>query len=188
MDEHKRLFSKRKIVILASILLVAIITTGLLLAAFHPKGIGVVTYFGVIMPFRESFGQKRLLCATDHQALLNECKTLSRQTQRGERDILIIPDSELSRFPVIHKLGSREVTLSPNEMVSVEFGGTMRHFGVQAYPEDCRKPSENSLDNEIELVPGLRYYDDEFNRQKDYDEIVEELLRKNKTRKRTRIE
>ena len=42
MDKHKRLFSKRKIVILASILLVAIITTGLLLAAFHPKGIGVV--------------------------------------------------------------------------------------------------------------------------------------------------
>jgi hypothetical protein len=72
--------------------------------------------------------------------------------------------------------------LNPYGAVSIELGGTMRHFGVNAYPEDFRVPFSNYNYGDKELIPGLWYCDDIYNRHKDYDKVIERLLKKNRYR------
>jgi len=179
MKGNKRIFSKRNIIVLSIILpiiLLTILTVGILFVQLYP-----IVYFGIISPFQENRMQERLLCKTDHQALLEACRALSKQVL-AENPVrpgyMKVPDSELSRYPLIRDLGGR-VFININGVVSIEMGGTMRHFGVKAYlPEDLNQPSSNYGDKE--MFPGLWYYDDRYNREKDYDKVVEKLLQKRK--------
>jgi hypothetical protein len=182
------MFSKRKIVILSFVLIVVLLiasTAGILLAPyFRPivNGAVFIAYFG-LMPFQESVRQDRLLCRTDHQALLAECRELHRQLCVENPDIkkqeyIKVSDSELSKFPLIRRLGGR-VFASLNGAVWIELGWTMRHFGVSAATEDLlSQSSSNRSYGNRELVPGLWYYDDEYNRDKDYDETIDHMLKR----------
>jgi len=187
MNKRERLFSKRKIVVLSVILLAAIVTTGLLSV---PPGrtIALIAYFAVVPPIQESFQQRRLLCSTDHQALLNECRRLSKQIASENANpglevcMTPVPASKLSEFPIIKKLGGR-VAVYNDGGATIGWGGTFRHFSIEAYPEDSTRVSSSSVRQRSELVPGLWYYDDRYSRDENYDKVVERLLRKNKARK-----
>ena len=191
MNRRKRLFSKRKIVVLSVILLAAVVTTGLL-HVVPVRKIATIAYIGVyfvvITPIQESFLQRRLLCSTDHQALLEECRKLSTEivvqdpNSGLETVARVVPASKLSDFPVIRKVGGR-VWVHRGGSVSIEGGGTFRHFGVHAYPKDYEERSSKSHYGNCKLVPGLWYYDDLYNRDKNHDKAVKRLLRKNKARK-----
>jgi len=188
MNGRRRMFSRRNIVVLSFVSIVVLLTDsiiGILLAPYFRPIVNSTVFiasFGLI-PFQESLRQNRLLCRTDHQALLAECRALHKQLSAENLDIkkqeyIKVSDSELSKFPLIRRLGGR-VFASLNGAVWIELGWTMRHFGVSAATEDLlsRSSPGGSFGNR-ELVPGLWYYDDEYNRDKDYDESIDHMLKR----------
>ena len=185
MKKNRGIVSNRNIVGLVVIVLVVVVTAGYLLYSFTPAVF--YTYFLVIGPTRDARLQKRLLCKTNHQALLDECRILSKQVvidnpDRGKEEpmgvvMMKVPDSDLSRFRLIRNFGCR-VFVDICGVVSIQGGGTMRHFGVDAYPKDFTAPSSNFDYGNRELVPGLWYYDDLYNRKENYDKTIGAMLRR----------
>jgi len=182
MKKKRRIFSRRNIVVL-----LVVSTAGLLLFAFIP--VGFFAYFVLIGPIQDARLQKRLLCNADHRTLLEECRRLSKQVvidnpDKGKEEpmgvvVMRVPDSELSKFRLVRRIGGR-VFVNIDGVVSIEGGGTMRHFGVDAYPEDFREPFSNYDYGNKELVPGLWYYDDRYNRDNNYDKVIDGMLRRNR--------
>ena len=118
--------------------------------------------FTSVSEFRKC--QTRLLYETDHQALLQACR-------------------ELSRFPH-HILDLSPIAVSTKdngcvwlEMYSGLGGGRL---GVIAFPEDYR-PARGFEDDHVEIVDGLWYYDDGLTGgDPEYKKEIEAMLKKRK--------
>jgi hypothetical protein len=129
--------------------------------------------------------QERLLCETDHQALMEACREISRMFTDGELkkyqyQVRNNPDPEISSFPqVILDLEPTYINLHPG-CVTVELCGGLDHFGVYAYTEDFKPPVRNYYYGGRELVPGLWYYDDGYENNPEYDKTIEALIQKRK--------
>jgi hypothetical protein len=138
----------------------------------------------VFFAFKEALQRKvRLLSETDHQALLEDCRELSRQVGRPDLPlryfIRIHPDPEISRFPqLILDLEPTYVQLYSDGRVEVELIGATHHCGVVAYPEDYKKPSDSFSYGDRKVVDGLWYYEDDYNEA--LDKRIEELMQKRK--------
>jgi hypothetical protein len=138
---------------------------------------------------RAKRGQVRLLCETDHAALLEACNELSRQAARGD----LKPGSynvrhdrhrEARRFPQpILDLAPSYVYIDENDTgrVMVEMLGGLGHFGVEAYTEDYQKPSFAKL-GDRELIPRLWYYDDGYDHNPEWDKVIDRLIEKHKVK------
>lgn len=130
----------------------------------------------------------RLLCKTDHQALLEACNKLSKQVANGDLKpgkymVLINPDPDVSKFPrPILELRPRYVYLDDySGRVLIEMTGALEvHFGVCAYPEDFNVPSKGFEYGDKELIPRLWYYDDGYRDNPEYEKIIEALMQKGK--------
>jgi len=128
--------------------------------------------------------QVRLLSETDHQALLEACREISRMVARGDLKksqykVRKNPDPEISRFPqVILDLEPTYVFLDDDGRVMLEMYGGLYYYGVKAYPEDYKKPSSAEYGDK-ELIPGLWYYEDDYERNQNPKKI-EELIQKGK--------
>jgi len=128
--------------------------------------------------------QARLLCETDHQVLLEACREISRMVARGDLKksqykVRKNPDPEISRFPqVILDLEPTYVFLDDDGRVMLEMYGGLYYYGVKAYPEDYKKPSSAEYGDK-ELIPGLWYYEDDYERNQNPKKI-EELIQKGK--------
>jgi hypothetical protein len=130
----------------------------------------------------------RLLCETDHQALLEACRELSSRFARGELKpgkywVRINRDPEVSTFPqpiLDLRPSSIYIDDNTNGSVRVEMLGGLDHVGVMAYPEDFKEPWPNFKYGDKELIPGLWYYDDLYEGDPKYDEKIEALLKKRK--------
>ena len=128
----------------------------------------------------------RLLCKTDHQALLEACNKLSKQVANGDLKpgkymVLINPDPDVQKFPrPILELRPRYVYLDGNiGLVSIEMTGALEvHFGICAYPEDFKVPFKGFEYGDKELIPGLWYYDDGYRDNPEYDKKIEALIQK----------
>jgi len=133
----------------------------------------------------------RLLCKTDHQALLEACNKLSKQVAKGDLKpgkymVLINPDPEVSKFPrPILELRPKYVYLDDNiGYVLIEMTGVLEiHFGVRAYPEDFKASSKGFKYGDKELIPRLWYYDDGYRDNPEYDKKIEALIQKGKIKK-----
>lgn len=128
----------------------------------------------------------RLLCETDHQALLTACREISRMVTDGELKkheyrLRINPDPEISSFPqVIIDLEPTYIDIDPKGCVKIELYGGLDHYGVNAYTEDFKPPVSNFYYGGRELVPGLWYYDDGYENNPEYDKTIEALIQKKK--------
>lgn len=132
----------------------------------------------------------RLLCKTDHQALLEACRELLRKVETGElntgfytvRSSIFSPRSpEASQFPqVILDIQPRDVFIRRDGYVTMEMHGGMDHFGVHAYPDDFKELFKGFKYGDRELIPGLWYYDEEYLYDPEYDKRIEALLQKRK--------
>lgn len=152
-------------------------------------GIAVVVYlgYGAIQIFREHRRLEScrpvLLYQTDHRALLEACKELSKQVTTGELksgqyncySLIGDPDPETKLFPqpildlkpfqvVVEKSGRIDLIMSPIVM-----------YGACAHPDGSKY-------GDIELVPGLWYFDEDFRAHPEHKKEVEELLKKRKMR------
>jgi len=134
--------------------------------------------------------QVRLLCNTDHQALLEACRELSRRAGRGDLkpgryNVRSDRHPKVSQFPkAILDLEPSYVYIDENDSgrVMVAMHGGLVHFGVEAYTEDYKKPSFVGFKfGDKELIPGLWYYDDGYDHNPLlYDKRIEELIKEHK--------
>ncbi len=132
--------------------------------------------------------QVRLLCETDHPALLKACREISRMVAKKELKkykykVRENPDPEISSFPqVIIDLEPTYIDIDPKGRVTVELCGGFDHYGVNVYTEDFKPPVSNFYYGGRELVPGLWYYDDGYFNNPEYDKTIGALIQKGKTR------
>ena len=127
--------------------------------------------------------QKRLLCETDFQELLDACRQLSSRVSAGDLkpkqyNVRGKPHPESSRFPqAILDLEPTYVIIDSCGIVMIELHGGFLHYGVIAYPEDYKKLSGSEY-GDIKLIDGLWYYDEAHKGDPEYQKIIEDLLQK----------
>lgn len=131
--------------------------------------------------------QERLLSNTDHQALLQACRKLSRRVSTGDLEpgqyrVRIDPHEEASQFPQqILELEPTYVEIESDGRICIELFGGFIHFGVIAYPEDFRLQGD-ARHREVQLIPGLWYYNHEYRKDPNYKKMIDELIQKGKMR------
>lgn len=141
--------------------------------------------FSAAREFRKC--QTRLLYETDHQALLQACRELSRQVAEGELSparygVRVDRHSEVSRFPHdILDLAPIAVSIEDDGCVWLEMysglgGGRL---SVVAFPEGY-KLARGFEDDHVELVDGLWYYDDGLTGDPEHKKEIEAILKKRK--------
>ena len=171
---------KRFLIVLAIILVIAPIVC-------------FVWYFWDVLVFIQAMskdkdqGQVRLLCKTDHQALLDACRELSRRVARGDLksgqyNVSHDPHPDIARFPqLIIDLGPSRVTIGNYGEVGLEMMGGLDHFGVSFYPDNYKKPPFVGFKlGDKELIDGLWYYDDGYEDNPRYQKKIDAMLQKGK--------
>jgi hypothetical protein len=168
--------SPRRIIVIAVIVAVAVVVSSL----------GSVAVGGAYLAYQGRRLRTRLLCKTDHQALLEACRSLSNQAMTGELELGSYrvrgrPDREIAGLPeVIRTLQPAVVAIDRADgHVKIEMSGGWDSFGVYAYPKNFQKrfPFEY---RDRELLEGLWYYDDfyKYPGRDAYDREIEALLTK----------
>lgn len=157
-------------IIIAAVILVMVVAGGLLYYTMGPA---------IRMGQDAHRLRVRLLCDTDHQALLNACRELSSRVADGELRSGVYAAQELSRFPKpIPDLEPDHVTID-EDVVKVEMmysGWTP--LGVYAYRQGYPTRSPPFKYGDRELLEGLWYYDDGYRAHPDaYDKKIDALLR-----------
>lgn len=135
----------------------------------------------IAVPIRANLARRRLLCKTDHQAVLEAGREmLRRAAQDGQALGGPPPWNETREMPkAIRDLRARSVNVTEDGYLSIEMHGGMTHFGFQIYPEDFKEPFPGWPYGNHRILDGLWYYDDEY-KWPDYDEAVEAMLKKNR--------
>jgi len=150
-----------------------------------------ITLF-IIEPFRTHRMRVRLLCRTDHQALLEGGRELLRQASQGQleyrgyavRGFRRAP--EVSRFPrAILKLAPSAVVVHSDGFLQMEMHGGMDYFGVLVYPADFNEVHPDLNYGDCRIMDGLWYYDNVCDRDPAYDRWVEDTIKKSLTTKRS---
>jgi hypothetical protein len=171
--------------------LVLKIVIALVIAFIAVNVLGYLSGLGYIIKDVKKGKQRevRLLCETDHHVLLEACRELSRRVTTGDLkpqqyNVRLNPHPEASRFPqAILDLEPTYVIINPDGHVMVELHGGFLHYGVMAYPENYEKPIINFKYGDKELIPGLWYYDEDYDGNPKQQKRIEELIQKGKMRR-----
>jgi len=143
----------------------------------------------LIMGQRNYQMRVRLLCRTDHQALLQACREVLRRGDlqigrfylpgdaRRRIDVPSFPQAILDLAPCSIRIEER---YGGEPVLHLAMGTTIDHFGCYAYPEDYKPPCERFHYGDKELVPGLWYYDEGYSDNPGYDKKIVALLKKRK--------
>ncbi len=121
-----------------------------------------------------------LLCETDHQALLEACRDVSRRTAAGEyeaaRAYAVRRRPGRHRFPqAILDVDPLFVRTDREGLVWVELFWAPSQ-GVVAYPEGYQFHTDHRA-GDRELVPGLWLYDEHYSsKHPKYVEYIDELI------------
>ncbi len=131
-------------------------------------------------------GLQRLLCETDHEALLAACQALLHRVEAGKLEpgkysFGANPDSETARFPKpIVDLGPNCVYVEASRIM-IEMMGGFDHYGVTVYREDYDGTHFAGFKyGDKELIPGLWYYDDGYDENPRYGKQIDALLENSK--------
>ena len=111
--------------------------------------------------------RERLLCETDYHILLDACRELSKRNATGDlkSDIYWVrkdkePKASQFNFPrVIMDTEPLFVEIIDEGIVRLEMAG-LPMYGVTAFPNIPTKPLPFG---DVELIPGLWYYDEDYN-------------------------
>lgn len=129
-----------------------------------------------------------LLSETDHQALLEACREISKEILAGNLAapnrylVRYKPNPEVSRFPqLILDLDPMFIETASDGRVGVGMHGGFHHYGVTAYPENYEKPSHSFEYGDKKIIDGLWYYEDGYNPK--YNKWIEKQLQKGKNEK-----
>jgi hypothetical protein len=126
-----------------------------------------------------------LLYHTDHRALLEACREVSKRVTSGEIKINynytyysysgnLEPEKKLFPKPILD-LAPFQVYIEKNGMVDVMMSPVVP-YGVRVYSEGMKRDYYGDL----ELIPGLWYYDQDFVTHPEHKKQVGELLKERK--------
>jgi hypothetical protein len=142
-------------------------------------------------------GRVKLLCETDHHALLMACRELMGRVAREELEPGAYPIRYSRRSGVIGSFPQTILNLDPlticldtspldapyldtaaaheGQFVYVEMvgGRDMPHLGAVAYAEDY----SGDIEGDVRLIDGLYYYDDRYATDLRYRRKVDALIR-----------
>jgi hypothetical protein len=140
--------------------------------------------------------EMRLLRDTDYHTLLDACRELSQRAGElglkpgHEYNMHLDPSPEAAKFPaIIRELDPMHVCLV-NEYVWIVFAGGLAHCGVRAYPPNYDNSATPGVKlGDIELIPGLWYYDEAYDgnayHRKRIDALIEEGKKRHPSRQTT---
>ncbi len=161
------------------------VSRSLIVAVVLLGAVAVLFSLFVVRPIRREAKASRerlvhLLCETDYEALLTACRDLSNRVaegrlQPGTYGVRRGRAHEVSHFPeAILAIQPAFVRIMNDGRVFVEMFG-LPSYGAVAYPEGYELGTHHAGD--VELVPGLWYYDEDYDRytdrQRDIDALVE---------------
>ena len=122
---------------------------------------------------------------TDHEALLEACMEISKRVTSGEIKVDynrtyyrlsddLDPEKKLLPKPILD-LAPSQVYIEKNGMVDITMSPVVP-YGVRVYPVGVKRPYYGDL----ELIPGLWYFDKDFVSHPEHKREIEELLKKKK--------
>jgi hypothetical protein len=168
----------------------AVRAMGILGSLLICTGVAIGLYFALersgILPAWRRLGELRirLLCKTDHHALLDACRELSQRAARGElqhkKYFVYARGPEVSTFPrAILDLEPSTVTIDETGRVMIAVvGGLGGHFGVVAYPEGFEVSYPSFKCGDRKLIDGLWYYDDKYSQDPRYDKKIDTCIKR----------
>jgi hypothetical protein len=142
---------------------------------------------GIYLAYRGQHLRTRLLCETDHQAVLDACRELSKQVgsgalEAGSYSVRRKRAPEVAKFlEVIRALRPESVVIDRiDRHVKVVMLAGWDNFGMYAYPEDFTKRFEFEY-RDRKLREGLWYYDEFYQGpgKENWDAQVDAMLSKN---------
>jgi len=118
----------------------------------------------------------RLLCETDHQALLEAGRELSRRVVSEGSGVNTYIGADVSQLPEpIPSLRPHHVTIDRDGLVKIEMYTGWSPLGVYVFPEGHEKPSVGY--GQRRLLEGLWYYDDGYSVDPAaYDKVIDAIL------------
>jgi hypothetical protein len=123
----------------------------------------------------------RLLCETDHEALLGACREVLRQVADGKLKTGVYVGGQIAQFPEpIPSLRPDHVTVGEDGKLKIEMMYVgWSSLGVYAYREGYPDYPPPSKKGDRKLLDGLWYYDDGYLGDPDgYDKYIDNLLRR----------
>jgi hypothetical protein len=148
-------------------------------------------------------GRTYLLYKTDHKALLETCRELSHQVSIGTLEPTLYeidrgfgePLEAAKKFPrIITGLNPKCIYIYPNGIINITISIDIRNhifyreYGIIEFPENFERNEESEgtfikysdPSWTIELINGLRYYDEDFEKHPEHKKEIEDLLNKRK--------
>jgi hypothetical protein len=167
VKKPKRRTTRNAVILIGGILCVIVVYLGVFWWAFEPMHLRI-----------------RLLCRTNHEALLEACQELAKRVKDGKLEVGKYrfrpwPSRAVARFlQPIRVLRPTYVYIDGDGRVIGEMFGGFSHFGVHAYPEDYPEPFPGFEYGDRKLIPNLWYYDDDCGEDPNFDETIDALIKK----------
>jgi hypothetical protein len=178
--------ARKKIGIL--IVLGAVLGAGIVsLVACRGLGWQLIGLYFMERGAREARQQRvRLLARTDHQAVLDAGREILRQLPQGYlgsddgfHRVGDRPIPEGVGIPqAIRDLGPRGIRVSYDGYLALDMHGGMDHFGFLIYPEGFEKSHPESVRGPRKIIEGLYYYDEMYEYDPNYDNVIDAILQK----------
>ena len=130
-----------------------------------------------------------LLYHTDYEALLKAGREILHQGPKDPYNYIYLGPQHIEGFPVprnvripkvIRKLRPHASLINRNGYVVLQMEEGIIGFGVKIYPAGFKAPHADFNYGNRQLLPGLWYYDDEYDNDPEYERKVNELIEKGK--------
>ena len=140
----------------------------------------------------QSAQQRRILLLyhSDHEALLKAGREILRQGPKDPWNYPFIGIQHIDGFPVprevpipkvVHQLRPHANLINRNGYFVLQMEETAKGFGVKIYPEGFKTPRYYGFKyGNRELIPGLWYYDDEYDLIPEYNNTIDYIIQKGK--------
>lgn len=161
--------------------ILALAAASLLLAIFVVRPI-------VVAPGRARERLVRLLCETDYRALLRDCREVQVRVRRGDLEAGIYGAGHNRKLEAVN-FPQGILTIQPSSVIITNDDVILQmqsipSYGVVAYAEDY--PVDRYNLGDVELIPGLWYFDENYHAYADRREYIDALVAEGKRRnKRT---
>lgn len=131
----------------------------------------------------------RLLCETDHEALLLAGREILAKAPKNLMRYAVgspvhddgIPVPKEVQIPrVIRRIMPYEVLINLRGYVVLHMAEDITNYGVKIYPEGFKSPNPNFRFGDRELLPGLWYYDYRYSQDPAYNKKIDQVLQTGK--------